>query len=117
MAKYLFIVESPNKIKKISGFLGSDYIVKASVGHVIDLPPKGINVDIRKDFKPTYGVMEGKEKVLKDIVAAAKKYKTVYLATDPDREGEAIAQHIASHLPESTKILRVRYHSITKDAV
>lgn len=113
----IFIVESPNKVKKIAGFLGKDFKVMASVGHIIDLPPQGLNVDIKKNFAPTYDVIAGKEKVVEDIVDAAKKADIVYLATDPDREGEAISWHIASQLPKKTKIKRVKFNSITKEAV
>src|SRR3972149_234877 len=94
----LVIVESPAKAKTINKILGGDFTVKASIGHVKDLPKKKIGVDVDKDFAPEYEVIPGKEKVLKELKAAAKKADTVYLAPDPDREGEAIAFHIASEI-------------------
>src|SRR4051812_19557949 len=98
MAKYLVIVEAPNKTRSYAKYLGRDYHVEATVGHVIDLPPKNINIKIKLDkkanfysFDPNYDVMEGKEAIVKKIVSEASKYQAVYLMTDPDREGEAIA--------------------------
>src|SRR5437763_5704036 len=85
----LVIVESPAKAKTIKKYLGSGYTVKASVGHVKDLPKSKIGVDVQKDFKPQYEVVKGKEKVLSDLKKYASAADTVYLATDPDREGEA----------------------------
>ena len=96
--KSLLIVESPTKVKTLSKFLGKDFTIKASVGHIKDLPRKEIGVDIENDLKPTYVVIEGKEKVLKDLKKAAKSADRIYLAPDPDREGEAIAWHIADEL-------------------
>ncbi len=117
MAKYLVIVESPEKAKKIGGYLGKDYKVIASVGHVIDLPAKGLNVNIKKDFTPTYGIMPGKEGVVQSIVDAAKGMEIVYLMSDPDREGEAIAWHISKQLPAGTKFKRSKTNSISKQAI
>jgi len=117
MAKYLVIVESPEKAKKIGGYLGKDYKVIASVGHVIDLPSKGLNVDIKKEFTPKYGVMPGKEGVVQSIVSASKEAELVYLMSDPDREGEAIAWHLSKQLPPGKKFKRAKTNSITKQAI
>ncbi len=95
MTKSLVIVESPSKAKTINKYLGKSYIVLASVGHIKDLPKKGLGVDVENDFKPTYEVMPGKEKVVKQLKDAAKDAEAIYVATDPDREGEAIGRHIA----------------------
>jgi len=116
--KSLLIVESPAKVKTISKFLGKDFTIKASIGHVKDLPRKDLGVDVDKDFEPTYVVIEGKEKVLKDLKKAAKAVDVVFLGPDPDREGEAIAWHIAEELNgDSGKVLRVEFNEITERAV
>ncbi|WP_456397571.1 type I DNA topoisomerase [Desulfurobacterium sp.] len=117
--KKLLIVESPAKAKTIQRYLGKDFIVKASMGHVRDLPEKEFGVDIEKDFKPKYVIIKGKQKVVREIKEAAKKVDEVYLATDPDREGEAISWHIAHILKRLKKdgIYRVRFHEITKKAI
>ena len=117
MHKYLVIVESPEKAKKIGTYLGKDYKVMASVGHVIDLPAKGLNVDIKKNFTPKYGVMPGKEDVVKSIISAAKNVDIVYLMGDPDREGEAISWHLSKQLPKGTAYKRAKTNSITKQAI
>ncbi|WP_456419136.1 type I DNA topoisomerase [Thermovibrio sp.] len=119
MGKKLLIVESPAKAKTIQKYLGKDFIVKASMGHVVDLPENEFGVDIEKDFKPKYKVITGKSRVLKEIKEAAKKSDEVYLATDPDREGEAISWHIANALKRIKKdgIYRVRFNEITKKAI
>ena len=117
MAKNLVIVESPAKAKTLEKFLGKDYSVTASGGHIRDLPPKSIGVNIAKDFEPKYQIMKGKEKIVKALIAAAKKAKMVYLAPDPDREGEAIAWHLAHIINASGKIKRVEFNEITKKAV
>ncbi len=119
MAKKLLIVESPAKAKTIQKYLGKDYVVKASMGHVRDLPEKEFGVDIDKDFKPKYVTIKGKEKVLKELRESAKKVDEILLATDPDREGEAISWHIANVLKRVKKngIFRVRFHEITKKAI
>lgn len=117
MAKYLVIVESPEKAKKIGSYLGKDYKVIASVGHVIDLPAKGLNVNIKKDFTPNYAIMPGKEEVLKNIVNEAKNVDLVYLMSDPDREGEAISFLISKHLPKGKQYKRAKTNSITKTAI
>ena len=117
MAKNLVIVESPAKAKTINKFIGKDFIVKASVGHVRDLPKSELGVD-EKTFEPTYQVLEGKEKVVSELQAAAKKADTVYIASDPDREGEAIGWHVMNLLGgDSKKVRRILFHEITKNAV
>src|SRR5215831_1037495 len=90
MAKSLVIVESPAKAKTINKYLGNDFSVKASLGHIKDLPKKGLGVDLKNDFEPSYEVIPGKEKVIKELRSAAKSVDSVFIATDPDREGEAI---------------------------
>ncbi len=119
MANYLVVVESPAKAKTIKKYLGADYTVKASVGHIKDLPKSKIGVNPDKDFEPVYEVARGKQQVLKEIKSAAKKAEKVFLATDPDREGEAIAYHIAEEIGglESGKITRVLFNEITKRAI
>ena len=120
MADTLIIVESPTKVKTLSKFLGSKYAVKASVGHVKDLPSNRLGVDVVHDFAPEYITIEGKEKVLSEIKKEAKKVKTIYLAPDPDREGEAISWHIANELKRGKnnyQIYRVLFNEITKKAV
>ncbi len=118
MAKNLIIVESPAKIKTISKFLGNEYIVQASIGHIRDLPKNNLAVDENNDFAPEYQVIEGKEKVVAGLCAAAKKADTVYLAPDPDREGEAIAWHIAALIEGVNKnIKRIQFNEITARAV
>ena len=118
MSKKLLIVESPAKAKTISKYLGDDYIVRASVGHIRDLPKSNNNaVDIEGGFVPHYIVSPGKEKVVSEITRLAESTDEVILATDPDREGEAIAWHLAELLPKKTKVNRVTYNEITKDAV
>ena len=121
MAKSLVIVESPAKAKTINKYLGADFIVKASVGHIKDLPEKKLGVDIEHDFEPEYVTIKGKTKVIQELKDAAKQADSVYLAPDPDREGEAISWHIAEELKKSkgmTKnIYRVMFNEITKKAV
>jgi len=120
MSKTLVIVESPAKAKTIKKYLGKDYTVMASVGHIRDLPKSNKDaVDIDGGFVPHYIVSPGKEKVVAEIKKIAKTADEIILATDPDREGEAIAWHIKELLPktEQRKTKRVVYHEITKDAV
>jgi DNA topoisomerase-1 len=116
MAKSLIIVESPAKIKTLKNFLGSDYEVEASMGHVRDLPEKKLGVDIENDFKPTYETTKDRADVMKRLTAASKGVTTVYFASDPDREGEAIAWHLS----EALKIKnpqRIQFNEITRQAV
>jgi DNA topoisomerase-1 len=118
MAKTLVIVESPAKAKTIKKYLGQGYDVVASKGHVKDLPKKQNAVDVANDFTETYEVIEGKEKVLAELKAAAKKVDAVLLATDPDREGEAIAWHISEEIRDpKLKVSRVEFHEITKKGI
>lgn len=117
MGRSLIIVESPAKIKTLQKFLGSNYILESSIGHIRDLPEKEFGVDIEHDFEPKYVVMPDKEAVIAKLRKAAKQCDTVYLSPDPDREGEAIAWHIAQILPPDTNIQRVSFNSITKEAV
>ena len=114
----LVIVESPAKAKTIGKYLGSDYVVKASMGHLRDLPKKKMSIDIEHDFQPEYVPIEGKDKIIKEIRSEIRKSDFVYLATDPDREGEAISWHlsIALNLDEN-KMRRITFNEITKSAV
>src|SRR5881409_3039505 len=118
MAKNLVIVESPAKARTLGKYLGRNYQVKASIGHVMDLPKSKLGVDIERDFAPEYHVIQGKAKVLEEIKKAAQDKENVYLAPDPDREGEAIAWHIAEKLGRRRKnVHRVLLYEITKKAV
>ena len=118
MAKSLVVVESPAKAKTISKYLGKDYIVKASVGHIKDLPKSKLGVDVDDDFTPHYSIIPAKTKVVKELRSAAKDIKDIYLAADPDREGEAICQHLSEELSaKSRNIYRVLFHEITKTAI
>ena len=117
MSKSLIIVESPAKAKTIKKYLGEDFNVEASSGHLIDLPTSKLGVDIDNDFNPEYVVIRGKGKYLDKLKKAAKNADKVYLASDPDREGEAIAWHIANELNIWDKSRRVLIHEITKSAV
>src|SRR5215831_11768916 len=114
--RYLVVVESPAKAKTIKKYLGSSYTVKASVGHVKDLPKSRMGVDLEKDFKPEYHVIKGKEKVLAELKRYAKEADEVFLATDPDREGEAIAWHISEEISHPMA-RRVLFNEITKNAI
>ena len=113
MAKNLVIVESPAKAKTLGKYLGRNYTVKASVGHVVDLPKSKLGVDIANDFKPDYAVIHGKSKIIDELKKAAKDKENIYLAPDPDREGEAIAWHIAERLGSKKNIHRVLFNAIT----
>ncbi len=125
MAKNLVIVESPAKAKTINKYLGKDYLVKASIGHIKDLPSKGLGVDIEHDFEPTYEVIpdsrkRNNKKIVAELKKAAKEAEAVYLAADPDREGEAICQHLAEEVvPKrpAKPTYRVMFNEITKRAV
>ncbi|WP_027192232.1 type I DNA topoisomerase [Fundidesulfovibrio putealis] len=118
MAKDLIIVESPAKVKTIKKFLGEKFYVEASVGHVRDLPQKKLGVDEANGFEPQYGVIPGKQKVVDQLTKVAAKAKTIFLAPDPDREGEAIAWHIAEILKETNSdIVRIQFNEITAKAV
>jgi len=115
-ARKLVIVESPSKAKTIKKFLGPEFDVRASLGHVIDLPPKGLGINIRRNFAPRYEVIKGKEKVIEELREAAAGASEVYLAPDPDREGEAISWHLANAL-DLTSAKRAVFNEITKSAV
>lgn len=119
MGKSLLIVESPTKVQTLKKIVGRNFIVKASVGHLKDLPKKKLGVDVDNDFMPEYITIRGKGKILSELKAAAKKADTIYLAPDPDREGEAIAHHICNEISKFTtgKIYRVLFNEITKKAV
>src|SRR5664280_1087723 len=120
MPKALVIVESPAKAKTINKYLGKDYVVKASLGHIKDLPKRDLAVDVDHDFEPHYEVIEGKKKLISELKAAAKKVDEIYLAADPDREGEAICYHLQEELQDKkgvVKIFRVMFNEITKKAV
>ena len=119
MAKSLIIVESPAKARTIKKYLGAGFTVKASVGHVKDLPEHRLGIDIAHDFAPEYVPIKGKRKLLQELRAEAEKAEQVYLASDPDREGEAIAWHIASelHHTSSDHIYRILLHEITKKGI
>ena len=118
MSKGLIVVESPTKVKTLQKFLGEDYVIKASVGHIKDLPEDELGVDLEKDFQPHYVTISGKGKVLRELKKASKGVKDIYLGPDPDREGEAIAWHIAEEIGEDGKnIYRVLFNEITKKAV
>ncbi|MNW30485.1 DNA topoisomerase 1 [compost metagenome] len=118
MADSLVIVESPAKAKTIGKYLGSKFIVKASMGHIRDLPKSQIGVEVENDFNPKYITIRGKGSVLKELKDASKKVKNIYLAADPDREGEAIAWHLAHVLDlDETQSCRVVFNEITKQAV
>ena len=121
MAKALVIVESPAKAKTIGKYLGKQYVVKASLGHIKDLPKKDLSVDVERDFTPKYEVIEGKKKLIAELKAAAKGVESIYLAADPDREGEAICWHLKEELEPKKggipAIFRVMFNEITANAV
>ncbi len=118
MTKGMIVVESPTKVKTLQKFLGDDYIIKASVGHIKDLPEDELGVDIENNFQPHYVIIPGKKKVLGELKKASQKVKDIYLAPDPDREGEAIAWHIAEEIGNHGKnVYRVLFNEITKNAV
>src|SRR5688500_8965610 len=115
----LVIVESPAKAKTIGKYLGRAYQVKATVGHVRDLPEKKLGIDVDRGFEPEYVTIAGKEKTLADLKSAAKESREIFIATDPDREGEAIAWHVAGQIRRrgGAPIRRVLFHEITRDAI
>jgi DNA topoisomerase-1 len=121
MSKSLVIVESPAKAKTIGKYLGNQFVVKASLGHIKDLPKSDLAVDVDRGFEPTYEVIEGKKKLIGELRAAAKGVESIYLAADPDREGEAICYHLqeelASKKADGPKIFRVMFNEITASAV
>jgi DNA topoisomerase I len=118
MSKGLVVVESPAKVKTLQKFLGEGYVIKASVGHIKDLPEGELGVDLEKDFQPQYVTISGKGKIIRELKKASKEVKNIYLGPDPDREGEAIAWHIAEEIGDGDKnIYRVLFNEITQKAV
>jgi DNA topoisomerase-1 len=119
MPKALVIVESPTKAKTINKYLGKQFVVKASLGHIKDLPKKDLAVDVENGFEPRYEVIEGKKKLISELKAAAKGVDNIYLAADPDREGEAICYHLQEELQKKggPHIFRVMFNEITKKAI
>src|SRR3954464_5471394 len=120
MANSLVIVESPAKAKTIGKYLGKQYVVKASLGHIKDLPKKDLAVAVDSDFEPRYEIIEGKKKLMSELKASAKGMQTIYLAADPDREGEAICFHLKEELDGKKggpQIFRVMFNEITATAI
>ena len=117
MGKSLLIVESPTKMKTLSKYLGKDFIIKATYGHIKDLPKSKLGVDVEEDFKPHFHILKGKSKVVDEIKKAGKEAERILIGSDPDREGEAIAFHVAEVLGKEDKIERVLFHEITKRGV
>src|SRR5215475_572810 len=118
MAKALVVVESPAKAKTINKYLGRDYKVVASMGHIRDLPKSKLGVDVENDFEETYESIESRKKIIKELKDAAKDATDIYVATDPDREGEAIGWHLTQELKgKKKKIHRLTFNEITKKAV
>ena len=114
----LLVVESPTKVKTLRKYLGADFDIRASVGHVKDLPKKSLGIDPGKDFEPTYEIIPEKKKVIAELKKAAKAVDRILLAPDPDREGEAIAWHIAEEIKAKGKtIQRVLFNDLTKNTV
>lgn len=113
----LIIVESPTKAKTLGKFLGSEYSVEATAGHIKDLPKSKLGIDVENNFKPDFADILKKKDIIKKLKSEGKKAKIVYLATDPDREGEAIAQHVRDVLNSNSKIKRITFHEITKEAL
>ncbi|MBW1759355.1 MAG: DNA topoisomerase I, partial [Deltaproteobacteria bacterium] len=118
MSKPLVIVESPTKVRTLKKYIGKDFNVAATAGHIMDLPPKEMGIDIDKGFKPKYLQIKGKQKVIKALKTAAANASDIYLAPDPDREGEAIAYHTAEVLKKKgRKFYRVLFHELTKNGI
>jgi DNA topoisomerase-1 len=118
MSEFLIIVESPAKIRTIKKYLSSEFDVKASLGHVKDLPKSKLGIDIENEFEPAYETIKEKKKVISELKKSAKKASTIYLAPDPDREGEAIAWHVAEEIDAKNKsIYRILFNDLTKNTV
>ena len=121
MADNLIIVESPAKVKTISKFLGKSYTIDATMGHLIDMPKSSLGVDVENHYEPKYITIRGKGDLLSKLKKEAKKADKIYLATDPDREGEAISWHLQNELlkdeKNKKKISRISFNEITKNAV
>src|SRR3990172_2028617 len=122
MEHKLIIVESPTKARTLSKFLGEGYDVEATTGHIKDLPKSTLGIDIDNDFKPDYIEVEKRKDTIKNLKVKSKKAKVIYFATDPDREGEAIASHVEEILSDSkskiqdSRFKRIAFHEITKEA-
>jgi len=117
VGKNLVIVESPAKIKTIRNILGKHYDIKATIGHIKDIPTNSLGVDVENDFKMTFTTIKGKFKAIKEIKAAAQKADRIFLATDPDREGEAISWHVSNLVPSSKPVDRITFNAITRTAI
>ncbi len=117
MGKSLLIVESPTKVKTLSKFLGKDYVIKATVGHIKDLPKSKLGVDVDHGFEPQFLVLKGKSKIVSEIKKIGKEADRIYIGSDPDREGEAIAFHVAEVIGKNKEVERVLFHEITKKGV
>jgi DNA topoisomerase I len=117
MAKSLLIVESPTKVKTLSKFLGKDFTIKATLGHIKDLPKSKMGVDVDEGFKPHFGLIKGKTKVIEALKKAGAEADRIYIGSDPDREGEAIAFHVAELIGKKKPVKRVLFNEITKKAV
>ncbi|MCX7635260.1 MAG: DNA topoisomerase, partial [Syntrophales bacterium] len=118
MPSSLIVVESPTKVKTIKKFVGEGFDVRATMGHIKDLPKSGLGIDVEKDFTPTYRIIEAKKKALDEIRKASRNVEAVYLAPDPDREGEAIAWHVAEEIDQQGKqIFRVLFNDLTRNTV
>jgi DNA topoisomerase I len=117
MGKSLLVVESPTKMKTLSKYLGKDYVIKATYGHIKDLPKSSLGVDLDRGFAPHFVVVKGKSKVVEDLKKTGKEVDTIYIGSDPDREGEAIAFHVAEIIGTKKDIKRVLFHEITKKGV
>ena len=115
--KNVIIVESPSKIKTLQKFLGNEYIIEASVGHIRDLPKKNLGLDLENNFQTTYEVSPDSKKVVKNLKTVIKKADTLYLAMDPDREGEAISWHIVDEIKPKIPVKRLVFNEITKEAI
>ncbi|RHX90800.1 type I DNA topoisomerase [Leptospira stimsonii] len=114
---FLLIVESPSKAKTIAGYLGKEYKILATLGHVADLPKGTLGVDLKNRFEPEYSILPGKKKVVSEIVKAAKDSEKIYLATDPDREGEFISAYIRDRFKKKSNVFRIRFSEITKNSI
>ena len=115
--KNLIIVESPSKIKTLKKFLGEEYHIEASVGHFRDLPTKNLGIDLENNFTPEYVVSDNSKQVVKNLKSVLKNMDAIYIATDPDREGEAIAWHLIDELKPKIPVRRMVFHEITKGAI
>ena len=117
MGKSLLVVESPTKMKTLSKYLGKNFVIKATYGHIKDLPKSKLGVDVEKDFAPHFMTVKGKSKVVDELKKAGKAADKIYIGSDPDREGEAIAFHVAELIGKKKEIARVLFHEITKKGV